>query len=187
MPKIDQIVSSICFGFELAAKALSFSAEGGEGRGGEAAGCWGEAAPLRREWLSRLRAPPKGALPPLRRRAPPLLIHCLDKSILSRQSQAPPAASSSSSPSSVWGVTHLSAAGKAGARGRDSASLPWATCGAGGSLAEALCGGRQTVRASWLGGGDRARSRPAWRDSPGVWVRGGGSVCVSESSGSGRG
>ena len=77
----------------------------------------GEAAPRRREGLSPLRAPPKGALPPLRRRAPPLLIHCLDKSILRGRSQAPPApSSSSSSPSSVWGVAHLSAAGKAGAR-----------------------------------------------------------------------
>ena len=87
---------------------------GREGRGGEAAvGPLGEAAPRRSEGLSPLRAPPKGALPPLRRRAPPLLIHCLDESILSGQSPAPPAPSSaSSSPSSVWGVTPLSAAGK---------------------------------------------------------------------------
>lgn len=171
------LASSICFGLELAAEALS-AAAGREGR----RRLVGEAAPWRREGLSPLRAPPKGALPPLRRRAPPLLIHCLDKSILRGRSQAPPApSSSSSSPSSVWGVAHLSAAGKAGARppGLGIAALGhlWGRR----ELGRSRPWGWTDCQSRWLRGGDGARPRPAWRDSPErVGARGRVHSCVPE-------
>ena len=68
-----------------------------------------------------------------------------------------------------------------------SASLPWATCGAGESLAEAGRGGGQTVRAagSEVGTGPVHAPRGGTRLS--VWVRVGGSTRVSQSSVRGRG
>lgn len=136
---------------------------GSAGRGaseGGAGGCGrpGEAAPPRREGLRPVRAPPRGALPPLRRRVARRLIHCLDKSILSgplRRFLLPLA------------LLHWegSAAGKPG-RGPGLA-VPghlW-----GGGAWHSRCGRTDCQR--------RLGTEPCARDAPGVRVRAGGSIC----------